>query len=65
MLTGATEHYITGGHIALLGTCPELQQLILLYDLDPNRLWWWDMYITIWGQALGYAHEEAEAVNLS
>lgn len=36
------------GHLALLGTCSCLKKLCLGFEFDPNKLWWWEPYITIW-----------------
>ena len=54
------------GHLTLLGSCSQLKALWLVFDFNPDKLWWWDPYITIWAnRAYGDAYMQAKGVSLS
>lgn len=44
-LTAAVSGAEAIGHLTLLGTCPHLRKLRLIFRFDPHKLWWWS-YIT-------------------
>ncbi len=64
-LTANISDPTTGGHLALLGACSTLQELVLVYDFKPGKLWWWDPYVTVWAERItSTACDFAEYVNL-
>ena len=56
------------GHLTLLGTCTHLKELRLEYDFNPDKLWWWDPYITIYAGPIcgvgGDAYTQAKGASL-